>query len=82
MSTPNSKSPKIAIIHDFLTYFGGAERVLASLHKLYPQAPIYTLLYDERKMKKYFPEAEIRSSFLDRLPGFIKKKNNWRWQDD
>ncbi len=77
MSTPNPKKPKIAIVHDFLTYFGGAERVLMSLHKLYPEAPIYTLLYDEKKMKQYFPEAKIRSSFLNRLPKFIRKRKKY-----
>ena len=69
--------PKIALVHDFLTYFGGAERVLMSLHKLYPKAPIYTLLYDEKKMKRYFPEAKIRTSFLDRFPKFIKKRKKY-----
>ena len=77
MSTPKPKKPKIAIVHDFLTYFGGAERVLMSLHKLYPDAPIYTLLYDEKKMKQYFPEAKIRSSFLNRLPKFIRKRKKY-----
>ena len=77
MSTPKSKKPKIAIVHDFLTYFGGAERVLMSLHELYPEAPIYTLLYDEKKMKRYFPEAKIRSSFLNRLPKFIRKRKKY-----
>ena len=77
MSTSKSKKPKIAIVHDFLTYFGGAERVLMSLHKIYPDAPIYTLLYDENKMKKYFPEAKIRSSFLNRLPKFIRKRKKY-----
>ena len=77
MSIPKTKKPKIAIVHDFLTYFGGAERVLMSLHKTYPDAPIYTLLYDEKKMKQYFPEAKIRSSFLNRLPKFIRKRKKY-----
>jgi len=63
MSTIIAKKPKIAIVHDFLTYFGGAEQVLRSLHRLYPKAPIYTLLYDEAKMKEYFPDAKIIPSF-------------------
>ena len=73
----STKKPKIAIVHDFLTYFGGAERVLMSLHKLYPDAPIYSLLYDESKMKQYFPKAKIRSSFLNRLPKFIRKRKKY-----
>ncbi|MCK4891105.1 MAG: glycosyltransferase family 4 protein, partial [Candidatus Pacebacteria bacterium] len=63
MSTPSPKKQKIAIVHDFLTYFGGAERVLMCLHNLYPEAPVYTLLYDKEKMQRYFPNAKIRTSF-------------------
>jgi len=52
MSISKPKNPKIVIVHDFLTYFGGAEQVLMSLHALYPKAPIYTLLYDEGRKKQ------------------------------
>lgn len=72
MSTPHRKNPKIALVHDFLTYFGGAERVLMALHNLYPKAPIYTLLYDKEKMQKYFPKAKIKTSFLNSFPKFIR----------
>lgn len=74
MSIFTAKKPKIAIVHDFLTYFGGAEQVLRSLHHLYPKAPIYTLLYDENKMKEYFPDAKIIPSFLNGLPRFIRNR--------
>ncbi|MDF1498464.1 MAG: glycosyltransferase [Patescibacteria group bacterium] len=77
MSISKPKKPKIAIVHDFLTYFGGAERVLISLHKLYPDAPIYTLLYNEKKMKQYFSDAKIRTSFLNKLPKFIRKRKKY-----
>lgn len=39
-SQPN-KQPRVAIVHDWL-YGGGAEMVVLELHKLYPDAPIYT----------------------------------------
>ncbi len=68
------KRPKIAIAHDFLTYFGGAEQVLRSLHNLYPEAPIYTLLYDKDEVERHFPKARIKSSFLGRLPRLARKK--------
>ncbi|MFA7169943.1 MAG: glycosyltransferase [Candidatus Paceibacterota bacterium] len=67
---------KVAIVHDFLTYWGGAEQVLKSLHNLYPDAPIYTLLYD-RKMDQYFPNARIRPSFLNKFPEFLKKRKKF-----
>jgi glycosyltransferase involved in cell wall biosynthesis len=72
-SPSHGKKMKVAIVHDFLTYWGGAEQVLKSLCNLYPEAPVYTLLYD-KKMKKYFPKTKIRTSFLNKLPNFIKKK--------
>ncbi len=64
---------KVAIVHDFLTYWGGAEQVLRSLHRLYPDAPIYTLLYD-KSMDEYFPDARIRVSFLGKLPSWLKRR--------
>ena len=74
MESLNQKGKlKVAIVHDFLTYWGGAEQVLLSLHHLYPEAPIYTLLYDP-SMGRYFPGAKIRSSFLNKLPRCIRKR--------
>lgn len=62
---------KIALVHDYLNQFGGAERVLEEFHKLYPEAPIYTSVYDEAGMKElgFNPEGkDIRTSFIERLP--------------
>lgn len=67
---------KIAIVHDFLTYWGGAEQVLVSLRNLYPEAPIYTLLYD-KSMNEYFSGARIRPSFINKFPRFLKKRKKW-----
>lgn len=55
---------KIALVHDFLMYWGGAERVLRGFHTMFPEAPIYTLFYDKTFAKRYFPDANIRPSFL------------------
>lgn len=59
---------KIALVHDYLIRFGGAERVFLNLKKIFPQAAIYTLLYDKKKMGKYFPNAKIQTSFLQDFP--------------
>ena len=45
---------KIAIVHDFLIQQGGAEKVLESLLEAYPDAHLYTLLVDTKKIKKTF----------------------------
>lgn len=63
---------KIALVHDWLNTLGGAERVIIELHKIFPDAPIYTLFYDKKFKTRYLPEAEIRPSFLQKFP-FITK---------
>lgn len=54
-------------MHDWLTNQGGAERVLWALHRAFPQAPIYTSVYD-RKALPQFAGADVRTSFLQRWP--------------
>ena len=71
------KEVKVAFVHDFLVSYGGAERVLESLMKLYPDAPIYTLLYDEKAMGGRFAERDIRVSFLGKLPAFLRRRHRW-----
>jgi glycosyltransferase involved in cell wall biosynthesis len=44
---------------------------------MYPEAPIYTLLYDEEKMGKMFEGREIKSSYLQKFPKFLKKRHRW-----
>lgn len=63
---------KIALAHDHLNQIGGAERVLTEFHKMYPAAPVYTLLYDQEAVGSFFRNWDIRSSFLSRLPGGLK----------
>ncbi len=68
---------KIAIVHDFLTYWGGAEQVLVSLHRLWPEAPIYTLFYEKNFTKKYFPATYIHASFLQKFPEFLLRRKKF-----
>ena len=63
---------RVALVHDYLNQMGGAEKVLLTLHDLYPQAPIYTSIYDPRRVDKRFRTMDIRTSFMQRLP-FIKR---------
>lgn len=56
---------RVAIVHDYLNQCGGAERVLAVLAEIFPQAPIYTLFYDEKKTRGYFANRVKKTSFLD-----------------
>ncbi len=59
---------KIALVHDYLVQYGGAERVLECFCEIWPYAPIYTLIYDEKKTHGRFKEKRIYTSFLQKLP--------------
>lgn len=63
----------IAIVCDWLTTPGGAEKVILSLHKLFPHAPIYTSIYNPEKVKG-FEKAEVHTSYIQHLP-FAKEKH-------
>lgn len=62
---------KIALVHEYLNQFGGAERVLQVLGTIFPEAPIYTLFYDAEATGGVFEGKDIRTSFLQKAP-FIK----------
>jgi len=63
---------KIAIVHDYLVQYGGAERVLEAICEIWPHAPIYTLLHDSELVHGKFDNKVIRTSFLQKVP-FAKK---------
>lgn len=65
------KQPKIAIVHDNLDQYGGAERVLEAVHEIWPEAPVFTSIYDKTKMEAAgFNDKgwDIRVSFMQNLP--------------
>ena len=59
---------KIALVHDYLVQYGGAERVLECFCEIWPYAPIYTLIYDEEKTHGIFKGKRIYTSFLQNFP--------------
>lgn len=65
---------KIAIVHDDLVQWGGAERVLEGLTEIYPDAPIYTSVFDRNneELFKRFGHKKIITSFLQKIPGWKK----------
>src|SRR3954471_8364287 len=58
---------RVALIHDFLLDLRGAERVFLALCDLYPDAPIFTPVYDEEGTEGRFAHREIHTSFLQKL---------------
>jgi len=67
---------KIALIHDMLVQEGGQERVLRALQELFPDAPTFVLIYDKKNKEKYYLNKDIRTTFLQKMPG-IEKKFQW-----
>lgn len=65
---------KIALVCDFLTKMGGAQKVLLALSEIYPDAPIYCQLYDEKGTGGFFKNKQIIESELARMPAFIKSR--------
>lgn len=66
---------KVALVHDFLSQDGGAERVLKAFHELWPEAPIFVLFHDKERYAE-LSEADVRESFIRFLP-FGRKHYKW-----
>ncbi len=60
---------RVALVHDYLTQYGGAERVLEALAERYPDAPIFTSLVDRARLPATLADRAITASPLARLPG-------------
>src|SRR3989344_6811771 len=56
---------KVALVHDYLNQFGGAERVLEALLKIFPDAHLYTLLYDRERTGDRFEKKLTGTRFLN-----------------
>lgn len=59
---------KIAIVHDYLNQYGGAERTLDALHEAFPDAPIFTSIFLPEQFPSHFSQWDVRTSFMQGLP--------------
>lgn len=64
---------KVALVHDWLTGQRGGEKVLEVLVELFPQAPVFTLFHVKGSQRAQIEQAEIVTSFLQRMPLLRKK---------
>lgn len=62
------KKLKVALVHDWLVNYGGAEDVVSAILEIYPDADIYTLVHDKKKMKGRFEKNKIFTSRLQKIP--------------
>lgn len=67
----------IALVHDYLTQYGGAERVLSALHEMFPDAPILTSLHTPDHLPEAMRAWDIRTSPLARIPGARHTHRVW-----
>jgi glycosyltransferase involved in cell wall biosynthesis len=65
-------SVQVALVHDWLNQLGGAEDVLTVLKRMFPQAPVFTSIYDRERMPNAWQGWDIRTSWLDGLPGIYR----------
>jgi glycosyltransferase involved in cell wall biosynthesis len=63
---------KVALVHDYLNQMGGAERVVLALHELFPDAPLYTSIYDPSRVDPAFQKIDVRPSFMQKFPFVMK----------
>jgi GT2 family glycosyltransferase len=68
---PERKELKVAIVHDYLTQYGGAERVLELLLKIFPRADLYTLVRQrgDELLEEHLNLDQAKTSFVQSLPG-------------
>src|SRR3989344_9252949 len=61
---------KVALVHDYLNQYCGGERVLEAMAEIWPEAPIYTSLYDRKLMDSWLKidPSRIKTNFVEKLP--------------
>ncbi|MBN1815449.1 MAG: glycosyltransferase [Anaerolineae bacterium] len=64
---------RLALVHDWLNQIGGAEDVLETLVEMFPHAPVYTSMYWSEGMPSAYRTWDIRTSWMDRLPGIYRR---------
>jgi hypothetical protein len=65
--SPSQNGARVALVHDFLVDLRGAERVLLELCEIWPDADIFTAIYDVRGTEGRFAHRRVHTSFVQRL---------------
>jgi glycosyltransferase involved in cell wall biosynthesis len=71
-------SLRIALVYDRINKFGGAERVLTALHRIWPEAPVFTSVYDPQGAP-WCRDWDIRTSWLQHIPGARSNHESFGW---
>ncbi len=67
---------KIALVHEFLTQFGGAERVLQNFLELWPDAQLHVLVHSPEKIGHAFDRYQVKTSYVNSMPG-AQRDHKW-----
>jgi glycosyltransferase involved in cell wall biosynthesis len=67
---------RVALVHDHLAQDGGAEKVLRVFQEMFPKSPTFVLVYDPKRTNPIFQRRDIRTSFIQRLPGGV---THYQW---
>lgn len=67
---------RVAIVHDWLIEYAGADRVVDQLEQVFPGAPIYTLVYNKNGFPKPFQKYDVRTTYLQKIPFATKLYKN------
>ncbi|WP_218081565.1 glycosyltransferase [Anthocerotibacter panamensis] len=73
---------KVALVHDCLAEYGGAERVLEVLHRLYPEAPVYTAFVDTKRLgvqAERFTGWDVHTTMAQSIPGIARCHHTLRF---
>jgi glycosyltransferase involved in cell wall biosynthesis len=70
LNNRSNEAVDIAIAHDYLTQRGGAEKVVLALHRAFPEAPIYTTLFEPELTYPEFSDVEVIASPLNKVRAF------------
>jgi len=64
--------PRVAVVHDWLTIPGGSEQVVLELLEMFPQAELFTSVYDPSPWPALITDRTVHSSYLNRIPGAVR----------
>lgn len=76
MTSNSTREPSVAIVHDYLTQMGGAERVVLAMLRAFPDAPLYTSVYQPSATFAEFRSRDVRPmKWLNRVP--LLRRHHW-----
>jgi glycosyltransferase involved in cell wall biosynthesis len=73
MKSMHKTSHNVALIYDWVDTWGGVERMIQLLNRVFPEAPLYTAVY-EKKTAHWASGIDVRPSFMQRVPSFIRSR--------